>query len=114
MRLPGAPTISGKPWRPSRAGSWACPWTLRPIWWSPAAPPKYTFDPDELRRAFEQRPKALMLCNPSNPTGRVFTTEELALIAELAQEFDTWVITDEVYACLLYTSDAADDLTRVD
>jgi len=65
-------------------------------------PPDYTFDPEELRRAFQQRPKALILCNPSNPTGRVFTREELTLIAELAQEFDTWVITDEVYEHIVY------------
>lgn len=65
-------------------------------------PPDYTFDPDELRRAFRQRPKALILCNPSNPTGRVFTREELTLIAELAREFDTWVITDEVYEHIVY------------
>lgn len=65
-------------------------------------PPDYTFDPDELRRAFRQRPKALILCNPSNPTGRVFTREELTLIAELAREFDTWVITDEVYEHIVF------------
>ena len=43
----------------------------------PLRPPDFRFDPDELRRAFEQRPKALILCNPSNPTGKVFTREEL-------------------------------------
>ncbi|WP_422445692.1 pyridoxal phosphate-dependent aminotransferase [Thermoanaerobacterium sp. DL9XJH110] len=60
-------------------------------------PPKFEFDRDELRRAFEQRPKALILCNPSNPTGKVYTLDELQYIAGLAREYDTFVITDEVY-----------------
>ncbi len=68
----------------------------------PMRPPDFRFDPDELRRAFEQRPKALVLCNPSNPTGRVFSGEELGVIAGLAQEFDAWVITDEVYEHIVY------------
>jgi len=68
----------------------------------PLIPPDFTFDADELRQAFEQRPKALVLCNPSNPTGRVFTAEELTYIAELAIEFDTFVITDEVYEHIVY------------
>lgn len=68
----------------------------------PLMPPDFLFDPDELRRAFEQRPKALVLCNPSNPTGRVFTVQELSYMAELAKEFDTFVITDEVYEHIVY------------
>jgi aspartate/methionine/tyrosine aminotransferase len=65
-------------------------------------PPDFTFDPAELRRAFEQRPKALILCNPSNPTGRVFRREELQVIADLAEEFDAFVLTDEVYEHIVY------------
>lgn len=65
-------------------------------------PPTFTFDKDELRHAFEQKPKALVLCNPSNPTGKVFTREELQYIADLAIEFDTFVITDEVYEHMVY------------
>ena len=65
-------------------------------------PPTFTFDKNELRRAFEQKPKALVLCNPSNPTGKVFTREELQYIADLAIEFDTFVITDEVYEHMVY------------
>jgi aminotransferase len=60
-------------------------------------PPEFNFNKEELLKAFEQRPKALILCNPSNPTGKVFTREELEFIANLAIEFDTFVITDEVY-----------------
>ncbi|HZQ20084.1 MAG TPA: aminotransferase class I/II-fold pyridoxal phosphate-dependent enzyme [Terriglobales bacterium] len=65
-------------------------------------PPDFCFDPAELRKAFEQKPKALVLCNPSNPSGKVFTREELLAIAELAEEFDTFVLTDEVYEHIIY------------
>lgn len=68
----------------------------------PLHPPSYSFDYAELRRAFERRPKALILCNPSNPSGKVFAREELDLIAGLAREFDTFVITDEVYEHIVY------------
>ncbi|MCP5094390.1 MAG: aminotransferase class I/II-fold pyridoxal phosphate-dependent enzyme [Chloroflexi bacterium] len=68
----------------------------------PLRPPTFTFDPDELRAAFQHGVKGLVLCNPSNPTGRVFTRTELQLIADLAQEFDTFVLTDEVYEHIVY------------
>ena len=65
-------------------------------------PPDFDFDPEELRSAFEQKPKAIVLCNPANPSGKVFSLEELELIADLAKEFDTFVITDEVYEHIVY------------
>lgn len=65
-------------------------------------PPTFSFDKKELRAAFEKSPKALILCNPSNPTGKVFSLEELTYIAHLAEEFDVWVITDEVYEHIIY------------
>lgn len=65
-------------------------------------PPNFGFDKEELRRAFEQNPKALILCNPSNPVGKVFTRDELLYIASLAEEFDTFVITDEVYEHIVF------------
>ena len=68
----------------------------------PLRPPDFAFDPAELRRAFQQGVKALVLCNPSNPSGKVFTREELAIIADLAKEFDAFVITDEVYEHIVY------------
>lgn len=68
----------------------------------PLRPPDFSFDPAELRHAFMQKPKALILCNPSNPTGKVFTRAELEVIAGLAEEFDTFVITDEVYEHIVY------------
>ena len=68
----------------------------------PLYPPDFSFDPDELRNAFKQGVKALVLCNPANPSGKVFTREELAIIAELSKEFDTFIITDEVYEHIVY------------
>jgi aminotransferase len=65
-------------------------------------PPDWTFDPEELRRAFSTRTKAVILNSPNNPTGRVFTESELRTISELAQEFNTLVITDEIYEHILY------------
>ena len=68
----------------------------------PLNPPEFNFDPAELEQAFQQHPKALILCNPSNPCGKVFTKEELLFIADLAQKYDTYVITDEVYEHIVY------------
>ena len=68
----------------------------------PLIPPAFTFDADVLEAAFRQHPKALILCNPSNPCGKVFTRDELMVIAEFAKKYDTFVITDEVYEHILY------------
>jgi aminotransferase len=68
----------------------------------PLYPPDFSFDEKELTAAFELRPKALILCNPSNPTGKVFTLEELQFIAGLAERYDVFVITDEVYEHIVY------------
>lgn len=64
--------------------------------------PNFTFDPEKLEDAFRQHPKAIVVCNPSNPTGRVFTKEELTIIADLAKKYDSYVITDEVYEHIVY------------
>ena len=69
-------------------------------------PPDFAFDPAELRRAFAQQPKAIILCNPANPSGKVFTRAELLFIAELAEAYDTFVITDEVYEHIVYSPHA--------
>ena len=68
----------------------------------PLTPPSFTFDPEVLEDAFRQHPKALVLCNPSNPCGKVFTREELEIIAGLAKKYDVYVITDEVYEHIIY------------
>jgi aminotransferase len=65
-------------------------------------PPDFRFNLDALEAAFRQHPKALILCNPSNPCGRVFTRDELGIIAELAAKYDVYVITDEVYEHIVY------------
>lgn len=68
----------------------------------PLNPPEFTFDADVLEAAFKQGVKALILCNPSNPCGKVFTEAELKTIAELAIRYDAYVITDEVYEHIIY------------
>ena len=68
----------------------------------PLYPPQFNFNPEELENAFRQHPKALILCNPSNPCGKVFTYDELKINADLAQKYDTFVITDEVYEHIVY------------
>ena len=69
----------------------------------PLKPPAFTFDANELEEAMKQPGvKAMILCNPSNPCGRVFTREELSVIADLAIRYDVFVITDEVYEHILY------------
>jgi N-succinyldiaminopimelate aminotransferase len=64
--------------------------------------PDYSFDPDDLRAAITPRTKLLLLNSPHNPTGKVFARAELTLVAELAQERDLLVVTDEVYEHLVY------------
>jgi aminotransferase len=68
----------------------------------PLRPPHFGFDPAELERAFEQKPKAIVVCNPSNPCGKVFTRAELLAIGALAEKHDAFVITDEPYEHIVY------------
>ena len=68
----------------------------------PLIPPDFGFDADVLENAFRQNVKALILCNPSNPCGKVFTRDELQIIADLAIKYDAYVITDEVYEHIVY------------
>jgi len=65
-------------------------------------PPDFGFDREELAKAFQQKPKAIVVCNPSNPTGKVFTREELLYILQLAEEHDAFVITDEPYEHIVF------------
>lgn len=75
----------------------------RPVW-VPLRPPDWTFDPDELRRAFNRNTKAIIVNTPNNPTGHVFTREELTLIAELCQEYNAYAVTDEIYEYIIYSA----------
>ena len=68
----------------------------------PLHPPDWTFDPDELQAAFSRKTRALILNTPQNPSGRVFTRQELELIAGLCIEHDVTVIADEVYEHLVF------------
>ena len=68
----------------------------------PLVPPTFQFDPERLEDAFHQHPKAILICNPSNPSGKVFTYDELRLIAELCIRYDVYCIMDEVYEHIVY------------
>ncbi|MCH5179012.1 MAG: aminotransferase class I/II-fold pyridoxal phosphate-dependent enzyme [Prevotellaceae bacterium] len=68
----------------------------------PLVPPTFTFDADKLEDAFRAGAKALVLCNPSNPCGKVFTRAELEQIADIVRRYDGYVITDEVYEHIVY------------
>ena len=68
----------------------------------PLVPPSYTFDPNLIEDAFKAGSKALILCNPSNPCGKVFTLEEMTVIADLAKKYDAYIVTDEVYEHIIY------------
>ena len=70
--------------------------------WVPLRPPEYRFDPDELARAFEQKPKAVLFNSPHNPSGRVFTEQELSIIRDLCVRHDVVAITDEIYEHLVF------------
>jgi aminotransferase len=74
----------------------------------PLRAPDWNFDRDELRGVFNKRTKAVIICNPNNPTGKVFSREELEFIAGLCQEFDALCFTDEIYEHILYPRDGAD------
>ena len=68
----------------------------------PLVPPTFHFDANVLEDAFRQGAQAILICNPSNPSGKVFTEAELRLIADLAIRYDAYVITDEVYEHIVY------------
>ena len=68
----------------------------------PLVPPDFTFSIEQLENSFKQGAKALILCNPSNPCGKVFTFEELTAIADVVKKYDAYVVTDEVYEHIVY------------
>ena len=74
----------------------------------PLRPPDWSFDPQELRSAFNANTKAIIVCNPNNPTGKVFTRDEMEFIAGLCQEFDALCFTDEIYEHIIYPRDGAE------
>ena len=68
----------------------------------PLVPPDYGFDLSLIEQGFQQGAKAIIICNPSNPCGKVFTREELLAIGALAEKYDAYIVTDEVYEYLVY------------
>ena len=68
----------------------------------PAPASRWTFDPDELAATFNDRTKAIILCNPNNPTGTVFSRADLETIAALCRKWDVIAITDEIYEHIIY------------
>src|ERR687889_2396076 len=68
----------------------------------PLRAPDWTFDREELRAAFNAKTKAIIVCNPNNPTGKVFTREEMEFVASLCREFDAICFTDEIYEHIVY------------
>jgi aspartate/methionine/tyrosine aminotransferase len=73
----------------------------RPVF-VPLERPDWRIDPEKLRAAFSSRTKAIIVNTPHNPTGRVFTREEITMIADLCKEHDVWAITDEIYEHIRY------------
>ncbi|MEU9507492.1 pyridoxal phosphate-dependent aminotransferase [Micromonospora sp. NPDC048170] len=105
---PGDEVICFEPYYDSYAASVALAGAVRrPVTLRPAADGRYAFDPAALRAAFGPRTRLVLLNSPHNPTGKVFTPDELALIAELCQEHDAYAVTDEVYEHLVFTDAAA-------
>jgi N-succinyldiaminopimelate aminotransferase len=101
---PGDEVVCFEPYYDSYAASIALAGAVRrPVTLRPSVDGRYAFDPAELRAAFGPRTRLVLLNSPHNPTGKVFDRAELALIAELCQEYDAYAVTDEVYEHLVFT-----------
>jgi N-succinyldiaminopimelate aminotransferase len=104
---PGDEVVCFEPYYDSYAASIALAQGVRrPVTLRPDRDGRYHVDPDQLRAAFSARTRVVLLNSPHNPTGKVFSPDELALIASLCVEYDAVAVTDEVYEHLVYT-DAA-------
>jgi len=105
---PGDEVVCFEPYYDSYAASIALAGAVRrPVTLRPGPDGRYGFDEGELRAAFGPRTRMILLNTPHNPTGKVFTGDELALIAGLCQEHDVYAVTDEVYEHLVFTDAAA-------
>ncbi|MGW4500483.1 pyridoxal phosphate-dependent aminotransferase [Micromonospora sp. NPDC004336] len=101
---PGDEVVCFEPYYDSYAASIALAGAVRrPVTLRPDADGRYAFDPAALRAAFGPRTRLVLLNSPHNPTGKVFTADELALVAELCQEHGAYAVTDEVYEHLVFT-----------
>ncbi|MGH9945918.1 MAG: pyridoxal phosphate-dependent aminotransferase [Pyrinomonadaceae bacterium] len=72
----------------------------------------FDFDRDELRAAFSEKTKAIIICNPNNPTGKVFNRDEMEFIADLCKEFDALCFTDEIYEHIIYSTENGERKTE--
>jgi N-succinyldiaminopimelate aminotransferase len=103
---PGDEVVCFEPYYDSYAASIALAGAVRrPVTLRPGPDGRYVFDPAALRAAFGPRTRLVLLNSPHNPTGKVFTRDELTLVARLCQEHDTYAVTDEVYEHLVFTDD---------
>jgi N-succinyldiaminopimelate aminotransferase len=101
---PGDEVVCFEPYYDSYAASIALAGAVRrPVTLRPDPAGRYAFDPADLRAAFSPRTRLVLLNSPHNPTGKVFTPDELAIIAELCREHDVYAVTDEVYEHLVFT-----------
>jgi N-succinyldiaminopimelate aminotransferase len=108
---PGDEVVCFEPYYDSYAASIALAGAVRrPVTLRPGPDGRYGFDAEELRAAFGPRTRMILLNTPHNPTGKVFTGPELALIARLCQEHDVYAVTDEVYEHLVFTDSPAPHL----
>jgi N-succinyldiaminopimelate aminotransferase len=100
---PGDEVVTFQPYYDSYAATIALSGaTLRAVPLRPVPGAGFTFDPDELRAAFSARTRLVLVNTPHNPTGTVFTRAQLALLGQLAVEFDAVLVTDEVYEHMVY------------
>ncbi|MFI2272088.1 MULTISPECIES: pyridoxal phosphate-dependent aminotransferase [Catenuloplanes] len=103
---PGDEVVCFEPFYDSYAASIALAGAVRrPVTLVPDG--RFVFDPEQLRAAFSDRTRLVLLNSPHNPTGKVFTRAELELIAQLCREHDVYAVTDEVYEHLVFTDSAA-------
>lgn len=80
----------------------------------PLVPPTFDFDPAVLEKAFKDGAKAILICNPSNPSGKVFTKKELEFIADLCKKYDVYAIMDEVYEHIVYDDNVHTYMNSID
>ncbi|MER5701339.1 pyridoxal phosphate-dependent aminotransferase [Micromonospora sp. NPDC002296] len=105
---PGDEVVCFEPYYDSYAASIALAGAVRrPVTLRPGPDGRYAFDPDALRAAFGPRTRLVLLNSPHNPTGKVFTPDELDLVAALCREHDVYAVTDEVYEHLVFADAAA-------
>ncbi|WP_036373067.1 pyridoxal phosphate-dependent aminotransferase [Micromonospora sp. ATCC 39149] len=105
---PGDEVVCFEPYYDSYAASIALAGAVRrPVTLRPGADDRYAFDPEALRAAFGPRTRLVLLNSPHNPTGKVFTRDELALVAELCREHGAYAVTDEVYEHLVFADAGA-------